>query len=282
MSFTVFAAVLASALIHATWNALIKADGDRLAGLVAMSATQIVLSLILLANAPPLAVEAWPFILGSGILSTAYLIVLQHAYRSGDFSQVYPLARGTAPLIVAAVSVTALGETLSLGAKIAILLISAGIASLALARRKGDIKRNKAPILWALFAGCIIGCYTLVDGIGVRVAGNVDGYMAWMMLLTASLTVISATLLRGARTPWPPLRSLRMGAAAGALSFASAWVVMWAMANAPLALVSALRETGIVFAAIIAVTVMKEKLDLARAASIASTLTGTALLKLVR
>jgi multidrug transporter EmrE-like cation transporter len=78
------------------------------------------------------------------------------------------------------------------------------------------------------------------------------------------------------------LRSLRMGSAAGALSFVSAWVVMWAMANAPLALVSALRETGIVFAAIIAVTVMKEKLDLARAASIASTLTGTALLKLVR
>jgi drug/metabolite transporter (DMT)-like permease len=278
MALGVFFAVLAAALVHASWNALVKSGDDRLASVAIIGATQILVSLALLPFVTPLPLAAWPYVAVSTALSTAYMLALQHAYRAGDFSQVYPLARGTAPLVVALLSVLILGEVLSGLAWLAIGTICIGIVSLGLSRGPA---RDAKPILWALLTGLFIGCYTLIDGLGVRAAGDPTAYRVWMSLATGAFTVVCALALRG-RAAAPTPRTIKLGALAGALSYGSAWTVMWAMAEAPIALVSALRETGIVFAAIIGVVALNERLDLARAASIASTLAGTALLKLAR
>ena len=281
MPIDVFLMVLGAALVHATWNALVKTDGDRLALIRVLSLTQFVLSLSLVPFVAVPAAESWPYLAASTVLSTGYMLFLNRAYQTADLSLVYPLARGVAPFIVAVVSVGFLGEQLGRASQLAILLIGLGITSLALARGAASL-RDWRPVVLALTTGSFIGAYTIVDGLGVRAAGSAHGYMIWLTLASALLIVgCTSWLQRGRRTSMGR-RSRTVGVAAGIMSYGSAWVVMWALSLAPLALVSALRETGIVFAVIIGVVFLKERVNLARLASIALTLAGTALLKLSR
>jgi drug/metabolite transporter (DMT)-like permease len=281
MSPDVFVMVLGAALVHATWNALIKIDGDRLALIKVMSATQLVVSLCLLPFVDVPAAESWPYLLGSPILNTGYMLLLNRSYQAGDLSLVYPLARGIAPLAVAVVSVGLLGEQLSHASQVAILLIALGITSLALTRGAATL-RDSRPVLLALGTGGFIAGYTIVDGIGARAAGTAHGYMIWISLLTAILIVGCVHWLQQGRRAPVGRRSRGAGIAAGLMSYGSSWMVIWALTLAPLALVSALRETGIVFAVVIGVVLLNERLNLMRLASIAATLVGTAILKLSR
>ena len=281
MSADVFVMVLGAALVHATWNALIKINGDRLALIKVMSSTQLVLSLCLIPFVEVPAAESLPYLLASPTLSTGYMLFLNRAYQAGDLSLVYPLARGIAPLIVAVVSVGLLGEHLSHASQIAVLLIALGITSLALTRGAAAL-RDPRPVLLALGTGGFIAGYTIIDGIGARAAGTAHGYMVWISLLTAILIVACVQWLQqGRRTP-VSRHSRGAGIVAGIMSYGSSWLVIWALTLAPLALVSALRETGIVFAVIIGVVFLKERLNLARLASIGATLAGTTILKLGR
>jgi drug/metabolite transporter (DMT)-like permease len=281
MPLDVFLMVLGAALVHATWNALVKTDRDRLALIRVMSLTQLVLSVYLLPFVVVPAAESWPYLATSTVLGTGYMMFLNRAYQTADLSLVYPLARGAAPFIVAIVSVWFLGEQLSQTGILAILLIGLGITSLALARGAASL-RDWRPVALALVTGAFIGSYTIVDGLGARAAGSPHGYMIWLSLITALLIVgCVCWLQRGRRTALSP-RSRNAGIAAGVMSYGSAWVVIWALSLAPLALVSALRESGIVFAVIIGVVFLKEKVNPARLASIALTLMGTTLLKLTR
>lgn len=277
----VFLLVLCAALVHAIWNAMVKSDGDRLGLMKVMSLTQLVLSAALMPFVAVPAVDSWPCLAASPILTTGYVLFLSYAYRAGDLSHVYPLARGIAPLIVAIVSIGFLGERLAPISQLAILLIAAGITSLMLTRGAAGL-RDPRPTLFALATGGFIASYTLVDGIGARASGTASGYMVWISLLS-SLAILAAVhwMQRGQLQPLSP-RTRRAGFAVGLLSYGATWVVIWAMTQAPIALVSALRETGVVFAVIIGVVVLKERLNLARLASIATTLTGTALLKFSR
>jgi drug/metabolite transporter (DMT)-like permease len=281
MSADVFVMVLGAALVHATWNALIKIDGDRLALIKVMSATQLVLSLCLLPFVDVPAAESWPYLLASPILNTGYMLFLNRAYQAGDLSLVYPLARGMAPLIVAVVSIGFLGEHLSYASQIAIAFIALGVTSLALTHGAATL-RDSRPVLLALATGGFIAGYTIIDGIGARAAGTAHGYMIWISLLTAVLIVGCVQWLQRGRRMRVSRRSRRTGVAAGIMSYGSSWLVIWALTLAPLALVSALRETGIVFAVVIGVVFLNERLNLARLASIAATLVGTAILKLNR
>ena len=276
-----FLMVLGAALVHATWNALVKTDRDRLALIRVMSLTQLVLSLCLVPFVTVPAPESWPYLAASTVLCTGYMLFLNRAYQVADLSLVYPLARGAAPFIVAVVSVWLLGEQLSQTGILAILLIGLGITSLILARGAASL-RDWRPILLALVTGAFIGSYTIVDGLGARAAGSAHGYMIWLSLITALLTVGCVSWLqRDRRTALSP-RSRFAGIAAGIMSYGSTWVVIWALTLAPLAMVSALRETGIVFAVIIGVVFLKERVNPARLASIALTLVGTTLLKISR
>jgi len=277
----IFAMILGAALVHATWNALVKADGDRLALIKVMAATQLLLSLALLPLVPLPAIESWPYILANPMLTTGYMLLLERAYRSGDLSLVYPLARGVAPLAVAGISIGILGEHLGFASQIAILLIGLGITSLAPTHGAAGM-RDVRSVSLALITGGFIATYTVVDGLGARAAGTANGYMAWISLLSSALTVgCTHWLRRSSRAPISR-RSRNAGIAAALLSYGSSWTVIWALTLAPIALVSALRETGIVFAVVIGVVFLNERLSLARLGSIAATLIGTALLKLSR
>ena len=281
MPLEVFLPILGAALVHAIWNALVKTDGDRLALMKVMSVTQLLLSLGLLPFVVPPAVASWPYLAASPVLATGYVLFLSYAYRTGDLSHVYPLARGIAPLIVATVSVGFLGERLAPASQLAVLLIATGITSLVLTRGMAGL-RDPRPTLFALATGGFIAAYTLVDGVGARASGTATGYMVWISLLSSLLILASIHWLqRGQRRP-AGMRTRRAGIAVGLMSYGSSWLVIWAMTQAPLALVSALRETGVVFAVLIGVVVLKERLNLARLASIATTLCGTALLKFSR
>jgi drug/metabolite transporter (DMT)-like permease len=281
MPIDIFLMVLGAALVHATWNALVKTDRDRLALIRLMSLAQLVLSVCLVPFVAVPAAESWPYLAASMVLCTGYMLFLNRAYQMADLSLVYPLARGAAPFIVAIVSVWFLGEQLSRTGMLAILLIGLGITSLALARGAASLS-DWRPIVLALVTGAFIGSYTIVDGLGARAAGSAHGYMIWLSLITALLTVACVSWLqRDRRTALSP-RSRYAGIAAGIMSYGSTWVVIWALTLAPLAMVSALRETGIVFAIIISVVFLKEQVNPVRLASIALTLVGTALLKLSR
>jgi drug/metabolite transporter (DMT)-like permease len=281
MPVEVFLMVLAAALLHATWNAVVKSNGDRLALIEVLVGAQLALSLCLLPFVDMPAPAGWPYLVASAAFSTGYMLLLNRAYHVGDLSLVYPLARGVAPLAVALVSLGVLGEELSRANQIAVLLIGVGITSLALTRGAGGL-RDARPVLLALGTGGLIATYTLLDGIGARLSGTAHGYMVVVTILQALLTLAVANALRRGPRVRVSGRTLRVGIASGLVSYLASWLVVWAYTLAPIALVSALRETGIVFAVIIGVVVLKERLNLARLASIATTLLGTTLLKVSR
>jgi drug/metabolite transporter (DMT)-like permease len=281
MSVGVFLMILGAALIHATWNAIVKSDGNRLALMGSMAATQLVFAACLLPFVAIPASESWPYLIASSIVSTGYWLFLNWAYQFGDLSHVYPFARGIAPLIVAVVSVGFLGEQLSPMGQIAVVLIGLGVASLALTRGTAGF-RDPRPATLAVVTGSFTAGYTIIDAIGARSSGSAHGYMAWATLLTSILTAGCLYRLRRPREHSLGARSRRAGIAAGILSYITSWMIIWALTVAPIALVSALRETGIVFAVIIGVVFLRERLSLLRLASIATTLIGTTVLKLSR
>jgi len=277
----VFLMVLGAAVVHAVWNALVKIDGDRLSLIMLMSATQLVVSVCLVPMVPVPAPASWPFLLGSSVLNTGYMLMLQRAYKSGDLSLVYPIARGVAPLGVAIVSAVALGERLTPANEVAVLLIGLGLTSLALAQRPARLIDLRGTA-FALVTGAFIAGYTIVDGLGARAAGSAHGYMIWLSLVTSIAIVACVHWMPTDRHASIARRTRVAGIAAGLMSYGSSWIVIWALTLAPLALVSALRETSVVIAVLIGVLVLKEKLNLTRVASIAITLTGTTILKLGR
>jgi drug/metabolite transporter (DMT)-like permease len=246
-----------------------------------MSLAQLVLSLLLLplVSIPP--AEAWPYLIASAVVNIGYMLFLNQAYRTGDLSHAYPLARGAAPLIVAVISVMFLGETLSFASKLAIMVIGLGITSLSLTRGVEGL-RDLRMVGFALGAGGFIAAYTLLDGLGARATGSPHDYMVWVSIVASALIVAATHLMRrnGPRTVAP--QTLKRGVAAGLTSYFSSWLVIWAMTLAPIPLVSALRETSIVFAVAIGVIFLKERLNLARLISVGTTLAGTVILKFSR
>jgi drug/metabolite transporter (DMT)-like permease len=185
------------------------------------------------------------------------------------------------PLLVAIISIWLLGETLSFASMAAVVLIGLGIVSLALARTPGGLTDLRS-ICFALATGSFTASYTVVDGLGARTAGSAHDYMVWHSLLTSILIVGVVHWLQSERRPAISHRTRNAGVAAGVMSFGAYWVVIWAMTKAPIPLVSALRETGIVFAVIIGAVILKEAVSIYRMASIATTLIGTTVLKFSR
>jgi drug/metabolite transporter (DMT)-like permease len=224
-----------------------------------------------------------PWLLAGIALHLGYQLFLIAGYRAGDLTQVYPIARGSAPLIVAGVSVGLLGVTLARSELIAIALIAAGILSLALVRR-ADGSRNPRAVAMALGTGVFIAAYSLVDGIGARQAGTALGYWTWAALGNAVLFGVWTAFARPGlmrRLPRSP-GLVRLGLVGGSASFLAYGLVVWAFTLAPIALVTALRETSIVFALLIGVGFLKERLDLAKVASTMLTILGAALLRFAK
>ena len=273
--------VIAAALLHATWNALLKSGADKFVGMSAVMLGQAPLAVLAVLSFPLPAADSLPYLLAGIALHVGYQIFLTLAYRIGDLSQVYPIARGVAPLIVAGVSVGMLGVVLNLPELIGVATIGIGIISLALVRKEGG-QRNPGAAALALITGCFIAAYSLVDGLGARISGSPVGFYGWLAI-GSTLGFSCSMLLWRPQVVRMALRTQkRRGLLGGSASFVAFALVIWAFTQAPIALVTALRETSIVFALLIGVFFLKEPLDLAKLVSTALTLAGAALLRFAR
>ncbi len=249
--------VLLAAAMHATWNTLIKRSHDRLAELAIVnffSAVGAVAALPWVGIPDP---ASWGYIVASIIIHTGYYYLLLQAYRVGDLSHVYPLARGVSPLVVALLSGAIADEALSYGQIAGVLVISLSVASLALDGRWQQ-RHELKPVLYAVGTGFMIGGYTLVDGTGARLSGNAPAYIAWLFALDCLPLMAVALLLRW-RTAGAVLKAQwRTGALGGALALGAYGTVIWALSLGAMAPIAALRETSVVMAAIIGTTLLGE------------------------
>jgi drug/metabolite transporter (DMT)-like permease len=256
VSVEVIVFVLFGALLHATWNAIVKAGTDKSLDAALVSAGGAVAALPFLPLLPLPLSAAWPFIGASAILQFVYFQLVAAAYRAGDIGLVYPIMRGVAPMLIVASSGYILGETLSGVALIGVMTICAGILTLAFEARHG----SRRAMLLALANAFVIASYTYVDGIGARQSGNPISYTLWMALLPPVLLFSWAVSRRGVRAVARHVRvNWWRGLIGGGGSIASYGIALWAMTKAPVAMVAALRESSILFALVISVLVLKER-----------------------
>jgi drug/metabolite transporter (DMT)-like permease len=270
--------VLAAAVLHASWNALAHALTDKLAGFVVINVAVTACAAVLVAVSPMPAAGSWPFIVASTVLEVLYQCLLLQAYRLGEFGQIYPLARGTSPWVVALIAVTILGQALPPRELVGVLVISAGLIGLTFAG--GMPRRAHLPALAAAFGtGVMIALYTVTDGLGVRQSGTVAGYVGWVFLLQGPAIPLLALALHG--------RSLRArlapvwgrGLIGGVLSIIAYGLVVWAQSRGTLASVAALRETSIVIATVLGTVLFHERFGRARFAASALVVAGIIILK---
>ncbi|MET3133266.1 drug/metabolite transporter (DMT)-like permease [Oxalobacteraceae bacterium GrIS 1.11] len=274
----IVAIVLFAALLHAAWNAVVKAGKDTFLSTVLVASGAAFLSACLLPLVAPPAPPSWPFLLASALMQLAYYSLLAAAYRSGDMSHAYPLMRGSAPLLVALASGPLLGERLSTQQGLAVACICAGIFGLYFASRaKGKLARRST--LYALLNAGVIASYTLIDGIGVRKSGAPAAYTMWIFLLTGSALLGWTCWRRRADLPAYAASQWRLGALGGGGTLASYGLALWAMTQAPVAAVAALRETSILFAIGIAAVLLREKISLQRYAAIGLIAGGAAAMR---
>ena len=276
----VFVAVLFAAACHAGWNALIKVGLDPLftTTLITIGAAAVSLVCLPFANMP--ASQAWPWLVASAIIHLLYFAALIESYRTGDLGQVYPIARGSAPLMIAIVSAALVGEHLNLLGWIGIVTLAAGVLLLSARGGRDIMQLDRRAVGYALLTAFTICAYSVTDGIGVRLSRNPLGYVQWLFVANA-IVLVPYALWRDRRSVTVAMRRFWLrGLAGGALQALSYGIVLWAMTLAPIAIVASLRETSVLFGVIIAVIVLKEPLRTARAAAAVLIVCGLVLIRL--
>lgn len=279
---TAFFLVLLSAAMHAGWNLIAKLGDDRLVAMAVLKAPNIVLSLALAAWAGWPARESWPFLAASAAINVFYFHFLIRAYQSGDLGVAYPVARGIAPLLVMALSAVVMQEIPSAAGVVGVLMISGALLALAVRGGADPSGKHRTTMLWASAVGLTIAGYTVVDGLGGRVSGNVIGYVAALNIFTgvwvcgAALAQRPAALAHALRGHW------RKGTMGGAMMLLSYLIVVYAMTLAPMAQVAALRETSVIFAALLGTVFLHEPLGRRRVTIAAVVAAGIALIAVSR
>jgi drug/metabolite transporter (DMT)-like permease len=266
LSASVTLAVLLAAVTHATWNAIAHGIKDQLLafGLIGAGGILVVIPVVCLAPMPHRA--AWPYLLASVAIHVFYNVLLMRAYRYGEFSQVYPLARGTSPLVVTIMAAIFVRERPSAGQLAGVLVVSAGLAALVFAGRR-SAPLNRPALLAAAGTGLTIASYTVVDGVGVRASGSPAGYIGWLMLLESLGVPLFAVIRRRDTIIRQPWRIIGSGLLGGALSVLAYGLVLWAQTRGALAPIAALRETSVIFGALIGTIAFREPFGRARIAA---------------
>lgn len=262
MDATVVFLVLLSALMHAAWNAMVRSGADTLIALFLVKGPTMFVAAAVLAVVGLPSLESWPYLLASTAITAAYFYFLTNAYRVGDLSVGYPVARGVAPVVVLLLSAAFVGERPTVSGLLGVAIISLGV--LILAWRSDARGPKPAAIFWAIGVGLTIAAYTVSDGLGGRASGNPIGYAAVLNIMTGIVLCGAVVFLRGAEPAFASLRQWKTGLAGGVLMFGAYAVVIYALSLAPIAGVAALRETGVIFAAIIGTLVLKEPLGARR------------------
>ncbi|MBI3899297.1 MAG: EamA family transporter [Gammaproteobacteria bacterium] len=241
----VVGAVLCAAALHATWNAMLRSGADPFWTITVMSIVTMIVGIPMVLVLPLPLPASWPYLGLSSVLQTCYCLFLVRAYGHGEFSEVYPIARGSSPLLVTIGGAVLAGDQLSTAAWFGVFLVSLGILSMAHAHRHARAVGS------ALVTGLFIASYTITDGMGARLAGNSYAYSAWIFVLYGILMVLA--FLAARRRLVIPLGSPATikATGGGVLSLLTYGIVIWAMTQSPMGPVSALRETSIAFAALI-------------------------------
>jgi len=275
----VVAAVLLAAVLHAAWNGIAHAVTDRLVGFALLGVAMTASSALALAFVAAPARASWPFLATAATLHVGYTGLLMLSYRIGEFSQVYPLARGISPWLVAVVATVVLGEALAWPHAAGVVVISLGLVTLVFAGGAPGARQLPA-VGAALATGVFIAAYTVVDGVGVRRSGSALGYATWLFLLQGPVLPLVALAVRR-RALRAQTRGLwAVGLGAGALSVAAYALVLWAQSVGALASVAALRESSIVWGAVIASVFFKEPFGRVRIAASAVVAVGVVLVAL--
>jgi drug/metabolite transporter (DMT)-like permease len=251
---TVTLAVLAAAVTHATWNAIAHGIKDQTLAFALIGVGGITVSIPLVIVAALPRSSCWPYLLASIAIHVFYNLLLMQCYRLGEFSQVYPLARGISPLVVTILAAVFVHEHLALPQIGGVIVVSAGLAFLVF----GGRRPGRGAFLAAVGTGLTIAAYTTVDGVGVRLSASPVGYIGWLMILESLCVPMFAAVRRRRVLLKQPPRILLSGLAAGALSVLAYGLVLWAQTRGALAPIAALRETSVIFGAIIGTLVFRE------------------------
>jgi drug/metabolite transporter (DMT)-like permease len=288
LSVAVTLAVIAAAVTHAAWNAIAHGIKDQTLAfaLIGVGGMAVGIPLVIVAALPR--AECWPYLLGSVAIHVFYNLLLMQCYRLGEFSQVYPLARGTSPLVVTILAAIFVHEHPALPHVAGVLVVSTGLAVLVLAGRRprlaggsGEVDppgKQRAAFAAAVGTGLTIAAYTTVDGVGVRLSASPVGYIGWLMLLESLCVPMFAVFRRRDVLLKQPKRILTAGLAAGALSVLAYGLVLWAQTRGALAPIAALRETSVIFGAIIGTLVFREPFGRTRIAATVLVAAGIVLL----
>ncbi len=275
--------VLFAAFLHAVWNAIVKSGADKQLTTIMITTSAGAIAALLLPFLPQPAAASWPFIAASALAQFAYYGLLAAAYRRGDLSHTYPIMRGTAPLIVAALSGVLIGEAMTASRWLGVGLICGGVLGMAMHRQPRSHGERSATA-FALGNALVIASYTLIDGLGVRKSHSPPAYALWIFLLTAIGLLLPVSLRRRAdrcacmraymRGRWS------LGLVGGAGPVVSVGIALWAMRVATVARVAALRETSILCATVISRVVLKERVTPQRRLSTALIAAGAVALRL--
>jgi len=279
LELSVFLAVLAAAVMHAGWNVLVKMKLDRFLSLCLIQTLMGFMGLAMLMVFPWPSLASLPYALASGVLHLGYNLFLARSYRTGDLSQVYPIARGAAPLLTLAVTWTFMHEELTPvgGAGVAILVL--GIWAVSLLGRRG-LRLDGLTLFFAIGTSVFIAAYTIVDGMGGRVSGQPSSYAGMVFAFDALFLAVAALGMRGPGIVREVAPYWKTGVVGALLSVGAYWIAIWAMTKAPIASVAALRETSILVVMLLSMRVLKETVTLPRLAGAVLIVIGAVMIRL--
>ena len=269
--------MLVAAVTHAGWNAIAHGIKDQLVAFTLVETGGLICGVLLACFAPLPAAEAWPYLIGSVAIHIAYMCLLMQSFRLGDFGQVYPIARGIAPLVVTVLAAVFVGEVPGVWQTAGVVVASAGLGGVALWGMRGSQGQGLA-VLAAVGTGLTIAAYTVVDGVGVRASGTSLGYTAWLLLIMGVLLPAGAFAVRGGELLAQLQPVAVRGLLGGALSVFAYGLVLWAQTRAELAPVAALRETTIIAGAVIGAVLFKERFGAPRVVAAALVVAGIGLM----
>jgi drug/metabolite transporter (DMT)-like permease len=274
LTWPVALAVLSAALLHASWNVLVKSGGDKDLETINIAVGSGLVALVGAFFVPSPAAASWPWVAASAVVHILYFVFLAGAYRWGELSYTYPLMRGGGPMIVALAGALALGEVLPPGETLGIVIICAGILAFASGRH------DRRATAFALANAVVIAAYTLIDAHGARLSGAPVGYTLWFFAANGVVILIYGYLRRGRVVGAHFAANWTRALIGGSCAVAAYGIALWAMTRAPVAVVAVLRETSVVFAAVIAFVVLKEKMTRRRLVATGAVLIGLVVLRL--
>ncbi|WP_375414472.1 EamA family transporter [uncultured Bradyrhizobium sp.] len=258
---SILIAVLGAAVLNAGWNSAVKIGGDRVVVMAMVTFAGSLASLLVFPFTVMPAAACWPLLVLSIGVHTAYHFMLPIAYNHGDLGQVYPIARGSAPLLVTICAAVIFGEVPSVFALLGVIILAGGVIYTAFGRRgQADTKT----IVFSLATGLLIACYTVVDGAGARMSGSAFGFAVLLTIGDGVATLIIVLWWKGASIFRMDQKTIALCSVAGMMQISAYWIAVWALARAPMGSVSALRETSVLFVALISTFILRERVGIDR------------------